>query len=229
MKDEFSRFAPRLQAGQLQQRPIAEGGGLFKRSWFKVVPDLPAEASIAVRYWDKASSEDQGDYSAGVLMAEHNGLFYVADVLRGQWSIRERNDIIEQQARLDNQRFIQCKTVVEQEGGSGGKESAQFTIRQLAGYHVQADKVTGAKEIRAQPLADQCESDNVRLVRGDFNQKFVDELCVFPAGDNDDQVDAASGAFNHLSRIPKHEAPGFGEKFRDYSRHGVLLKTSRKK
>ena len=40
---------------------------------------------------------------------------------------------------------------VEQEPGSGGKESAESTIRNLRGFKVYADKVTGSKEIRAEP------------------------------------------------------------------------------
>jgi predicted phage terminase large subunit-like protein len=37
----------------------------------------------------------------------------------------------------------------------------------------------------------------VVLVRGKWNEPFIDELCNFPAG-HDDQVDAASGAFEEL-------------------------------
>lgn len=230
MKDEFAKFAPRLKAGQLQQRPVPEGGAFFKRAWFKIVPDLPAEASIAVRYWDTAASEKSGDYSAGVLIASHDGLWYVADVLREQWSIMERNKIIKQQAVMDNKRFRQCKTVIEQEPGGSGLESVEYLIRKLAGFHVRADKVTSAKEIRAQPLADQAESGNVRLVRANWNQAFIDELCVFPAGDHDDQVDAAAGAFTHLERVPKFEAPDFiADENRDHTRHGVHFKKTPRK
>jgi predicted phage terminase large subunit-like protein len=98
-------------------------------------------------------------------------------------------------------------TVFEQEPGSGGKESAEFTVRQLAGFRVRADKVTGAKEIRAQPFADQCEAGNVRVVKALWNMRFIEELSVFPAGDYDDQVDAASGAFAWSLRVPVYEAP----------------------
>ena len=38
----------------------------------------------------------------------------------------------------------------------------------------------------------------VKLVGGDWNQAFVDELCAFPSGAHDDQVDAAS------ARVPAH-------------------------
>lgn len=34
---------------------------------------------------------------------------------------------------------------------------------------------------------------------GPWNTAFLDELCSFPYSRNDDQVDAASGAFNKLA------------------------------
>ena len=77
----------------------------------------------------------------------------------------------------------------------------ESTIRALAGYTVRADKVTGSKLERAQPLAAQAEVGNVKLVRGAWNEPFLQELHAFPTkGVPDDQVDAASGAFNALKR-----------------------------
>jgi phage terminase large subunit-like protein len=59
--------------------------------------------------------------------------------------------------------------------------------------------VTGDKCERAAPLAAQCEAGNVRIVRGAWNQRYLEELCSFPLGSFADQVDASSGAFNKLS------------------------------
>lgn len=188
-------------AGQLQQRPAPVGGTVFQRDWFETVDALPAQVDRAVRYWDKAATEGDGDYSAGVLMAEHRGLFYVVDVVRGRWSAHGRNRVIEQTAEADAAAMAGKLTIwLEQEPGSGGKESAQISVQQLRGFHVRIERATGGKLIRAQPLAAQCEAGNVKLLRGAWNREFLDELCVFPHGSHDDQVDAASGAFNKLAR-----------------------------
>jgi predicted phage terminase large subunit-like protein len=168
----------------------------------KLVPRVPPRATQAVRYWDKAASEGAGDYSAGVLIVPFEGVWYIADVIRGRWSPRQRNQIMRTTTENDSVRFAELTTVIEQEPGSGGKESAEYSRRLLAGYHVQIDKVTGAKDIRAQPLADQCEGGNVFVVKADWNMRFIEELCVFPAGDHDDQLDAAAGAFQHSCRTP---------------------------
>jgi predicted phage terminase large subunit-like protein len=228
MKDEFATFAPRLFAGQLQQRPVPEGGALFRREWFRIVRELPAEATVAVRYWDKAATDGGGDYSVGVLIVAHDGLWYVADVVRGQWSVHQRSQMINQTAERDSKRFPGCLTVFEQEPGSGGKESAQYSIRQLAGLRVKADRVTGPKMSRALPFADQCEAGHVCLVQGKWNMQFIEELCVFPAGDYDDQVDAASGAFAHVVMTPRFDdAPTALFVAGNPNRHGVLGATNR--
>ena len=73
-------------------------------------------------------------------------------------------------------------------------------MRRLAGHAIRADKVTGDKQTRARPLAAQAEAGFVRLVRGAWNGPFVDELCMFPNGTHDDQVDAAAGAFNKVTQ-----------------------------
>ena len=90
--------------------------------------------------------------------------------------------------------------VIEQEAGSGGKESFEATVRNLAGYCVYADKVTGSKEVRAEPFAAQVQAGNVWLVAGLYVQDFLDEMEVFPTGAHDDQVDAAAMAFARLTK-----------------------------
>ena len=55
---------------------------------------------------------------------------------------------------------------------------------------------------RAEPFSAQVEAGNVKLVQGAWNQLFLDELNNFTGQSSeyhDDQVDAASGAFNMLS------------------------------
>lgn len=188
-------------AGQLQQRPAPRGGGMFKREWFEFVDAVPIEAQ-RVRYWDKAGTEDGGDYTVGTLVArDFNGITYIEDVVRGQWSAHNRNIIIRQTAEADRLKYPTSPPTIllEQEGGSGGKESAEISIRELAGYAVYAEHPTGSKEVRAEPFAAQCEAGNVKIKRAPWNEEFLRELEVFPNGTHDDQVDTSAGGFNKLA------------------------------
>lgn len=188
-------------AALYQQRPVPAEGGMFGRDWFSIAEAVPADGMRWVRWWDKAATSGHGDFSAGVLMGtSRDGVYYIADVKRGRWSSGERDAIMKQQAAIDANTMRGLVEIwTEQEPGSGGKDSAQATIKLLAGYAVYAQTSTGSKEVRALPFAAQAEAGNVRLLRGDWNAAYIDELSVFPFGAHDDQVDASSGAFNKLA------------------------------
>jgi predicted phage terminase large subunit-like protein len=201
----LKRYAKRMGdyffSALFQQRPRPKDGGFFKEEYFgEPVKAVPVGAQ-RVRYWDKAATEDGGAYSVGVLMAlDDAGTYYVEDVERGQWSAKTRNEVMKKTAAADAAKYGGLvETWVEEEPGSGGKESAEISIKSLAGYVVRAEKVTGDKQTRARPLSSQAEAKNVKLVEGAWNRVFVKELCDFPYGKYKDQVDAAAGAFNKLS------------------------------
>lgn len=179
-----------------QQRPTPPGGGMFQREWFDIVGAAPIDAARC-RYWDKAGTEGAGDWSCGVKMVrDGDGVFYVEDVVRGQWSALARERIMRQTAEMDGGN---TSVGIEQEPGSGGKESAESSVRNLAGFPVYTDKVTGEKQVRAMPFAAQCEARNVKLVRGAWNNAYLEELSGFPYGSHDDMVDGSSGAFAKLA------------------------------
>ena len=186
---------------EYQGFPTAAAGNRFKRAWFQIseVPGWPVEV---VRYWDKAGTASSGAWTCGVLMARYpSGNCRVEDVVRGQWSSLEREIVIKQTAIMDAARYRRLAIWVEQEPGSGGKESAESTVLNLAGYNIRADRPTGAKEVRAEPFAAQCEAGNVWLAGGAWNQSYIDELISFPHSVYKDQVDASSGAFNKLTHV----------------------------
>ncbi len=182
-------------AGQLQQRPSPRRGGMFQREWFKIVASSPIKG-VRVRYWDKAATDGAGDYTAGVLINRTADGWYIEDVVRGQWSPMARENIVKSTSDADKSKYGSVTVWLEEEGGSGGKESAHSTITNLAGHVVHSERPTGDKSVRAEPLAVQCEAGNVYLVEGAWNHDFIQELCAFPTGAHDDQVDGAGGAFN---------------------------------
>lgn len=184
-----------------QQRPRPKEGNRFKWDWFGYLEAKPAVAE-RVRYWDTAGTEGGGDYTVGVLMARTPaGEYVIEDVVRGQWSPSRRDQEILAATERDAATYgrRQVVTWLEHEAGIGGKERTQAIIRLLAGHKVHAERVTGSKESRADPLASQAEAGNVKLFRAPWNRAFLNELCDFPHGKHDDQVDAASGAFNKLA------------------------------
>jgi predicted phage terminase large subunit-like protein len=208
----MERRAMMTQAGwesEYEQNPIVVGGGIFPIEKLVTLQFLDrTKIRRTVRYWDKGGSQDTGSYTAGVLMHKMLDETYVIEhVVRGQWSALEREEKIKTWAKTDktNSKPGAYEVVVEQEPGSGGKESAEATIRNLAGYKVHADRVTGSKEVRAEPFAAQVQGGNVGICAGTWQCALLDELESFPSGKCRDQVDACSGAFNRLALGPRYD------------------------
>jgi predicted phage terminase large subunit-like protein len=200
-----------VAAGQLQQRPTARDGGMFKRAWFAhevAVFDLDsfvaAHGLELVRAWDLAwSGPDCGgdpDFSVGVLMGlePDSNLCYILDVVRGRWAAKQIEQMVRSKAACDGEA---CSIRIPQDPGAG-KFVAHHLASKLAGYEARVDPEHASKPQRAAPLAAHAENGFVVLARASWNQSFVDELCAFPNGAHDDQVDAAAAAYRALmSRV----------------------------
>jgi len=183
-------------AGQYQQRPAPRGGASILYEMLQVGKP-PEKFKKKVRYWDKAGTQGGGAYTAGALVGiDHDSRVWVLDIKRDQLSAGRREKLIKSTAKTDGR---EIPIWVEQEPGSGGKESAEATIRNLIGYSAYADRVTGDKVTRAEPFGAQVEAGNVWLARAGWNSEFVDECRTFPVGKFKDQVDAASGALAKVS------------------------------
>jgi predicted phage terminase large subunit-like protein len=132
-----------------------------------------------------------------------DGRFVIEDVTRGRWNALERETRLNRVVHADWDRLkrlgVSYKVVIEQEPGSGGKESVEATIRGLAGFTCIADKPTGSKEVRADPFAAQVQGNNVWRVAGPWIPGFIEEAEIhWPHSPHLDQIDAATMAFAHL-------------------------------
>lgn len=187
---------------QYQCRPFIRGGSIFPAAKLRanIIPAWPNNVRRVVRGWDKGGTKDGGDPTAGVAMGKDaDGNWIIDNVVHGRWAAAERNRIIKGQARLDSIKYAEYKIVLEQEPGSGGKESGEISVKDLGGYNVEA-KVTRGKDLdeRSEPYAVQVQSGNVYLVAGDWVEGFIAEHEVYPNGDHDDRISAAALAFNEL-------------------------------
>jgi predicted phage terminase large subunit-like protein len=196
-------------AGQLQQRPAPREGGMFKRTWFEIVDAAPAGLR-KVRRWDLAASVAEAgrdpDWTVGVLMGKDSaGFYYILDVQRMRESPHEVENAIKNTASSPSD-GKGTWVAFPQDPGQAGKAQVGLLARMLSGYIVKSAPETGSKETRETPFSAQCEAGNVKLVKGAWNEAFLDELTIFPAGKHDDQVDAAAGAFHLLAEGSKGSA-----------------------
>lgn len=189
-------------------RPSA--GVFFKRRYFEVVDAAPSAREIVkvVRAWDHAATEvDEAsapdssgkdpDWTVGVKMAmTKDGLFYILDMVRHRLSSFGVERLTYNTASQDG---INTKIKIFQDPGSAGVYEADAYIRLLAGYEIECEKIITNKVGAAKPLSAQAERGNVKVLRGDWNERFFLELENFPDGAHDDIVDSTSAAFNALN------------------------------
>jgi phage terminase large subunit-like protein len=242
--DQQSRlYTSNLRRQEMGGEFVELQGLLFQRWWFHKVKahEVPHPKKLdPCIYWDKAATHGSGCYTAALLGAfDEDGWFYCLREIRGQWSPDERNKVMYMAAVACSRIFDnRCVNAVEQEGGSGGVESALATIKLLAGFSTHVDKVTGnsyrvqgkerlpgqAKVIRANGVASYAENGLVRIVTDyqipgfpdsslegedrDWTNRWLDEICLFPEYKHMDRVDALSGCFNVLSTRRWSTGPG---------------------
>lgn len=186
-------------------------GTTFKREWFKIQDEAPAQLKLC-RFWDMAATKPKKgkdpDYTAGALLGRSDeGQWYLLDMVRFRESPMVNEQRVEQTARLDG-RSIRIR--MEQEGGASGKTLIDSYARGvLTGYSFKGVPAT-RKEVRAVPLSAAAEAGNFILINGVWVQAFIDEAAAFPEG-HDDQIVAVSGAMAELTSKLIHPSVGYDE------------------
>lgn len=200
LKRETTEYA---FAGQYQQRPAPREGGIFKRHWFEIVSAVPAGA-LRVRGWDLAATKSSNAaFTAGVRVSFLNGVYYIEDAIRERGSAADVEKLIKLTAISDG---LGTRISIPQDPGQAGKAQIAAFARLLAGFVCRFSPETGDKESRALPVSAQAEVGNVKIVKGAWNDAFLEEITSFPAGTYKDQTDALSRAFSELLKAAVPQA-----------------------
>ena len=187
-----------------QQSPTSGEGSLFPVARVGLSDALP-EGSRMVRAWDLAATEaGEGrdpDWTVGLKLAQcPDGRLVVVDVVRLRGGPHEVTQCLVDTATRDGRAV---PIGLPQDPGQADKQQVAFLTGKLAGHTVLASPETGAKLVRAMPVAAQVEAGRLSLLRGAWNQALLDELRDFPHGRKDDQVDALARAHAMLGQATR--------------------------
>ncbi len=182
------------------------GGKLFKKHWFKIVDTVPADIVRTARGWDLAATEAEDDdektgpdFTATVKGAKlKDGRYIILDTQRMRESPLKVEEAVTNTASQDGPK---CAIYMEQEPGSGGKNTIAYYSKKLAGYPFGGITTVGkgSKIERAKPASSQAEAGNILLLRSPENEAFLNELEAFPNPKvHDDWVDATTVMMNQL-------------------------------
>ncbi len=183
---------------------VAPGVGFFRRENWRFVDAIPDGARRIVRAWDFASTRvkkegDDPDYTAGVKMSRlFDGRYLIEDVRRTRGTPGDKDRYIRSTTSEDGHAV---EIILPIDPGSAGLDVVEHYVKNvLTGQRIQTHKESGDKAWRADPLAGQQQIGNVYLLRAPaWNHFFLNETDMFPEGDHDDLVDAASLAFRRLA------------------------------
>ena len=186
-----------------QQRPAPAAGALFKRSWFEHrsaggIPrnvihtrlnaytsvDSPSPVAVVIAVDAAAKTGIHNDYSAIATIACDASGYYIVDI------IRERLEFADLLRRIEEANAKWAPSHVFIEEASSGIPIVQ-ELKRATRLPVVGVPPKGSKIARAESVTPWFESGNVRLPHtAPWIATFVDEICAFPVGRNDDMVDA---------------------------------------
>lgn len=191
-----------------QQEPRPPEGAMFDVAKILEIALLPVLSSDlagrrSVRAWDFAGTEaSEGrdpDWTRGVRITEDGNSFVIDDIKSTRQKATDVDRLVLETAKADGRGVT---ISIPQDPGAAGKARAEYQAHMLAGFNVVCTRPTGNKSTRATSFAAQVGAGNVRMVTGEWNKAFIEELRDFPYGDHDDIVDASADAFNALLEQP---------------------------
>lgn len=206
LKENKNKLGSYGFAGQFGQSPKPREGAMFDTAYFEIVDAVPAGGTEWVRGWDLAATTVQEAkasapaYTAGVLMKQGpDGIYYIAHAKHFRKTPEGVRKAIRNQASQDP---IGTIVDIPQDPGQAGKSQVKSFVAYMPEYNVKYSTESGDKVLRAEPLSAQCEAGNVKILKGNWNAEYLDEIGFFPNGFKD-FVDATSRAYNRVIKLAR--------------------------
>lgn len=197
--------------------------GYFKREWVEVLDTPPTDVIKRVRGMDLAASlaseaYPNPDWTASVMMSKTKSGFYVVE--HAERYRKLSNGVLEHIVETDirDKSFGQlCTVYTPQDPGAAGLLSAMYIVKYLVEHGVDArtDKTgsTTGKLSKMQPFLSLAEAGLVKVVKGDWNDMWYNELEDYIDGNRmqkDDLWDSTGTAAKALLKtvtIPTFSIP----------------------
>lgn len=215
-QDFMDRGLPDVYSQEYLNIPIDESVAYFKRGDFlsATAEDKKSRLNYYIAVDLAITKDEQADYSVFVVAGvDENKVLHVKNVIRERLDGREIVDTLLSLQRIYDPQAIGIEEMqVSKAIGPFLREEMIRTgtyISLVPLKHGGQDKIARGKSIQARMRAHSVKFDKSQ----DWYPMFEDELCKFPRGKNDDQVDA----FAYLGRMldTLTEAPTDKEVFDD--------------
>lgn len=185
--------------------------GYFRRDWVEEIDAIPHDVISRVRGMDLAASlvsesYPNPDWTASVMLSKTKSGFYVVEHVERYRKLS--NSVLEHIVDTDkrDKSFGQsCTVYTPEDPGAGGKLASMYIVKYLVEHGViaRADKTgsTTGKLAKMQPFLSLAEAGLVKVVKGDWNEMWYNELEDYVDGNRqqkDDMWDATGTAAKAL-------------------------------
>jgi predicted phage terminase large subunit-like protein len=183
-------------AGQYQQRPSPEEGGMIKKAWFRYwgYHNLPNSFDEMIQSWDTAMTKDSGDSTSGGIWARKGANVYLLARFKGQW---DTPTVIGKMKKATEMFPEALAKLVEKK--ANGAAIIDLLRDELAG--IIPVEPRGSKEARVNAVSPMFEAGNVYVPDPTIEpwvNEYIAELCGFPNMAHDDDVDMTTQALDRL-------------------------------
>jgi len=190
-------------AGQYQQSPAPQGGGMVQGDWFKRCADheLPPSFDSIVQSWDTANKPGEfNDYSVCTTWGLKNQRIYLLNIYRKKVNYPDLKRAVREQAATFK------ASVVLVEDRASGTQLIQELIEE--GLH-QVQRCISRVDKRTRMIEQTATIENgfvYVLNDAHWLAEYLFEMMTFPNSKHDDQVDSTSQALAWM----KHRVAGWG-------------------
>lgn len=208
-----------LYAGQYQQRPSPEEGGLFKRQNWRfwkpagmdlpsvtvnigleihtcIVEDLPTDFDDSLCSWDCSFKDlKSSDYVSGTVWARRGPKKYLIDRRKGKMNYSKTCKEI----KLFKAQYPRTTAVLIEDKANGPAVIAD--VKKTISGVIAINPGSNSKLSRAMPMSRQQEAGDIYLPHpaiAPWVDDYINEFTSFPNGSHDDDVDSSDQAINYF-------------------------------
>lgn len=184
-----------------QQSPVPDGGGIFKREWFKFYypGELPEKFDSMAQSWDMAfKDKETSDNVVGQAWGSRKANYFLLDQVRDRLSFTATKTAVKK--LTEKWPKTRLKLIEDKANGPAVMDALSTDI---SGFR--AVEPSGSKIARAHAVTPFFESGNVYFPHpsvAPWVNGLIDELMTFPAATHDDQVDATTQYLNAQDESP---------------------------
>lgn len=195
-----------------QQSPTVKEGDKIKRAWFQFCHEKEVPERITWDLWiDGAYTKSTANDPTGLMLAgfdERTNTMYIKHAHSDHMELPELLSFVPQYADLHGMDGRSRAYIEPKASGKSLRQMLKVSSK-INAVEIKTTLVGEGKEARAQVASPKIESGRVVLVRGTWNDHFLEQVCGFPNAKHDEYIDLLGYSTNFYfdirsgSRKPK--------------------------